>query len=82
MLQSKGVRMRYTVRNVPPSIDREIRGRSNRSGKSLNETLVDTLRKGLAVHNDLDDLFGTWKSDEEFDRAVREQDVVDEDTWR
>ena len=82
MLESKGVRMRYTVRNVPPSIDREIRGRSNRSGKSLDETLVDTLQRDPAVNNDLDDLFGTWKSDEEFDRAVREQDVVDEDTWR
>ncbi len=50
--------------------------------------MVEALRRGLGIgpeeptYDDLDDLIGTWKPDEEFDRAVAEQDVVDEDAWR
>ncbi|MFO7782592.1 MAG: hypothetical protein R6W94_13315 [Spirochaetia bacterium] len=80
--------MQYTIRNVPSSIDRELRERARRNQQSLNETVVDALRRGLGVgpeeptYDDLDDLIGTWKPDEEFDRAVAEQDSVDEDAWR
>jgi hypothetical protein len=80
--------VQYTIRNIPASIDRELRERSRRSNKSLNETVVDTLRSGLGIgpdhpsYDDLDDLIGTWKDDPEFDRAVAEQDVVDETLWR
>ena len=34
------------------------------------------------VHSDLDDLIGTWKADEEFDRVIEEQDTVDTDKWQ
>lgn len=34
------------------------------------------------VYDDLDDLLGTWKPDDEFDREIAEQDEVDNDTWR
>jgi plasmid stability protein len=27
----------YTIRNIPDSVDRELRARARRSGKSLNE---------------------------------------------
>ncbi len=80
--------MQYTIRNIPSSIDREIRERARRNHQSLNEAVVDALRRGLGVgpeeptYDDLDDLIGTWKPDEEFDRAVAEQDLVDEDAWR
>lgn len=79
--------MQYTIRNIPVSIDRELRDRSRRSNKSLNETVVDTLRSGLGIgpdqpsYDDLDDLIGTWKEDPDFDRAVAEQDMVDEALW-
>ena len=80
--------MQYTIRNIPVSIDRELRERSRRNDKSLNETVVDTLRRGLGIgpdepsYDDLDDLIGTWKDDPDFDRAVAEQDTVDETLWR
>ena len=80
--------MQYTIRNIPSSIDRELRERARRNHQSLNEAVVDALRLGLGVgpeeptDDDLDDLIGTWKPDEEFDRAVAEQDSVDEDAWR
>jgi hypothetical protein len=34
------------------------------------------------VHADLDDLIGTWVDDPEFDKAIEEQDQIDEEKWR
>lgn len=31
---------------------------------------------------DLSDLAGTWTEDPEFDRAIADQDRIDEDLWR
>ncbi|MFW6288579.1 MAG: hypothetical protein ACOC2Q_02235 [Spirochaetota bacterium] len=33
------------------------------------------------VYDDLDDLIGTWKPDDAFDRAIEQQDSVDADAW-
>ncbi len=80
--------MQYTIRNIPPSIDRELRDRAHKRRESLNKTVVETLMRGLGIGQeepafaDLDDLIGTWIPDEEFDRAVADQDTVDEDQWR
>ena len=68
--------MQYTIRNIPSSIDRELRERARRNHQSLNETIVAALQRGLGVgpeeptYDDLDDLIGTWKPDEEFDRGA------------
>lgn len=57
-------------------------------GVSLNEAAVEAIRRGLGVvenevvYDDLDDLAGTWQQDDEFDRAIEEQDRVDNDIWR
>lgn len=78
----------YTIRNVPETVDRELRERARRKGISLNEAAMQALRQGLGlaepdvVYDDLDDLIGTWKRDDEFDRAIAEQDTVDTDAWR
>lgn len=80
--------MQYTIRNIPDSIDRELRERARRSNQSLNEAVVETLRKGLGVgpeepiYDDMDDLIGTWHEDPQFDRSIEEQDSVDPDAWR
>lgn len=80
--------MQYTIRNIPVSIDRELRERARRRHQSMNETVVETLRRGLEIgtdqttYDDLDDLIGTWKSDEEFDQAVAEHRRIDEESWR
>ncbi|MFA7567088.1 MAG: hypothetical protein WCY01_08695 [Alkalispirochaeta sp.] len=78
----------YTIRNVPGSIDRELREWARKNGMSLNEAAIETLRRGLGiaeeavVYDDLDDLAGTWKQDEVFDQAIADQDTVDPDLWR
>ena len=78
----------YTIRNVPESLDHELRERAKRKGMSLNDAAVEAIKRGLGVadtdviYDDLDDLIGTWKSDHEFDRAIAEQDKVDSDAWQ
>lgn len=78
----------YTIRNIPDSVDRELRARARKSGKSLNETVIEALERGVGVagsgqtYDDLDDLVGTWQHDEEFDSALPEQNTVDTDAWR
>ena len=78
----------YTIRNIPDSVDRELRERTRRSGMSLNDAVVDAIKRGLGLvdtdqtYDDLDDLVGTWQNDEAFDRAIAAQDTVDEDAWR
>jgi len=78
----------YTIRNVSEALDRELREWAKRKGISLNDAAVEAIRRGLGVaeadvvYDDLDDLIGTWKQDDEFDRAIEEQDKVDADAWQ
>ncbi len=87
----KGTRRRtavqYTVRDVPAHVDLALRRRASAEGKSLNQLLRDALTKEAGgqsptLHDDLDDLAGLWDEDPDFDRAIREQDRVDEALWR
>jgi hypothetical protein len=56
----------YTLRGVPPSIDRAARRRAQDEGKSLNAVAMEALARGLGLdampveHTDLDTLIGTW----------------------
>jgi plasmid stability protein len=78
----------YTIRAVPPAIDKALRQRARREGKSLNQLVLEALRRGLGVDapvaqfHDLDHLIGTWVDDPAFDAAIAAQDAVDEDLWR
>ena len=78
----------YTIRNVPETLDRRLRERAKKKGMSLNDAAIEAIRQGLGmadtdvVYDDLDDLAGTWKADDQFDRAMAEQDTVDTDAWR
>jgi hypothetical protein len=82
-----GTSVQYTVRDVPAHVDRALRRRASEEGKSLNQLLRDTLTKEAAggvdvLYHDLDAIAGTWEDDPEFDRAIAEQDRVDEAMWR
>ncbi len=78
----------YTIRGVPPQVDKALRQKCYREHKSLNQVALEALnavvgQEGKEVrHHDLDHLIGTWVEDPEFDKAIREQDVVDEEKWR
>ena len=77
----------YTIRQVPPRIDRELRRKAREEQRSLNEMALRALERGLGLaeeqprNHDLDDLAGTWVDDPEFDRAIEAMDQVDPG-WR
>jgi plasmid stability protein len=80
--------MQYTVRQVPAELDRALRRRARREGKSLNEVTVEALREAVGLaevrvkRRSLADLVGTWQEDPEFDAAVADQRRIDADLWK
>ena len=80
--------MQYTIRGIPPDVDRAIRERARAAGKSLNEAAVDALAEGAGVagaprkRRDLGDIAGTWRPEKAVEAALADQDRVDEDLWR
>ena len=91
--QAKGSKrvatIQYTVRDVPAHVDRALRRRASEEHKSLNQILREALAKDAddtgtpgVLHHDLDALAGQWDDDRDVDRALAEQDRVDEAMWR
>jgi hypothetical protein len=80
--------MQYTLRNISPTLDRELRRRAREQGVSLNAVALEALARGAGVADEsvqkrtLRDLAGTWQEDATFDQALREQDAIDRDLWR
>jgi len=80
--------MQYTLREVPPALDRELRRRAEIERKSLNAVAIEALLRGAGLGDapvrvrDVGDVAGSWLEDEDFDRAIADQDAVDEALWR
>ena len=79
-----------TVRNLPADVAAELERERKRRGASLNQTVVDTLRRGLGLEqqrksNGLARFAGGWDDEElaEFENAVNEScEQIDEEVWR
>ena len=79
-----------TVRNLPADVATELERERKRRGASLNQTVVDTLRRGLGLEqqrksNGLARLAGGWSEEEfrEFEGVVNEMfERIDEEDWR
>ena len=80
--------MQYTLRNVPKELDRALRERARREGKSLNQVTLEALMRALGAdgeatqHRVLSDVAGTWVADIDVDRALDDQRAIDPDLWR
>jgi hypothetical protein len=80
--------MRYTLRDIPPPLDSELRWRAKEEGKSLNAVAIEALLRGAGLsetpirQRDLSDIAGSWQEDPEFDQAITDQDGVDKHLWR
>jgi hypothetical protein len=80
--------MQYTLRDIPPILDKELRRRAKSEGKSLNAIAIEVLVRGAGLgetpmrQRDLGEIAGSWQEDRDFDEAIVEQDQVDERLWR
>lgn len=80
--------MQYTLRDVPEAVDKALRQKARREGRSLNRVAVEALARGAGVaeapvkYRDLSDLAGTWGKDPGRDAALAEQDRVDDELWK
>lgn len=80
-------KIQYTIRNIPPSVDRVIRKRTKRSGKSFNQTVVDLLSlqtfgtTEISGSPNFDWLFNKNTLDRDFDKAIEEMSQIDEKLW-
>jgi hypothetical protein len=66
--------IQYTVRGVPPTLDRELRREARATGKTLNAVVVETLEQAKSPskvsHDDLDWFVGSAAgSDSDSDAA-------------
>lgn len=80
--------MQYTLRNIPKALDRALRQLARRQGRSLNAVAIEALARACGIaeepvqHRDLTGIAGSWREDPEFDAAIADQHVIDEDAWR
>lgn len=75
----------YTVRGIPPEVDRELRRKAAQRRQSLNQTIVDELTAattGRRKRADFSDVVGRWTPDREFDEIVASQRQIDPDKWK
>lgn len=80
--------IQYTLRDVPESVDRELRSRATRERQSLNSVALNILAVGLGMSgepprsHDLDPVAGSWIEDPAFDAALKSMDKVDKALWK
>ena len=79
--------MQYTIRNIPPELDRALKARAKKLGKSVNQVALEALAGSVGVpvkRRDLRNMPGTWSRGDaaRFDRFLAESRAVDEELWR
>jgi hypothetical protein len=82
-----------TLRNLPPELTGVIRRRAQKSGASINKTVIAVLEESLLrktakprrrKYRDLSAFAGSWSRARaaEFDRALSEQRRIDPELWK
>ena len=77
--------VQYTIRGVPPEVDRLLRQRAAKRKQSLNQTIIDELTEssiGRRKRVDLSDVVGKWTPDPEFDEIIASQRQIDPEKWK
>lgn len=76
--------IQYTIRNIPPSVDKVIRKRSQQTGQSFNQTVVDLLSLQTfgttepKPDTDFDWLYNQNTLDKSFDETIQNLSQADE----
>ena len=82
-----------TLRGLDSQLVAKLREEAEREGKSVNQTVLDALRKQFGldksrrfteVHHDLDHLFGRWDEDEfmQIQQKIDSEQHIDSELWQ
>jgi hypothetical protein len=77
--------LQYTIRGVPPEVDRILRQKAAQRKQSINQVILDELTVatiGQPVRADFSDLVGRWTPDPAFDEILAAQRQIDWDKWK
>lgn len=77
--------IQYTIRGIPPEVDRALRQKAAQRKQSLNQVIVDELTEvtsGKRKRADFSDVLGMWTPDAAFDEIVASQRQIDPDKWK
>ncbi len=79
--------MQYTIRNISPQLDRAIKARAKKLGKSVNQVALELLAQGVGQpirQRSLRNMPGAWSAQEaaELDRFLDEHRRIDEELWK
>lgn len=80
--------IQYTIRKIPPVVDRALRAQAKQRRVSFNQVLVEALRRGSGVgnpkvvHHDLDWFIGSGGLGRKEEAAFKAQRVIDKELWR
>ena len=75
----------YTIRGIPPEVDRALRRKAAQRKQSLNQVIVDELTAattGERKRADFSDVLGKWTPDPAFDEILASQRQIDPDKWK
>ena len=81
-----------TINDLDHQLDKLIRKRARKDGKSLNKTIKSLLEESLGISKlqdydhseDFMDLFGTWSEGDKktFDESINDLEKIDEKDWQ
>jgi len=77
--------VQYTIRGVPPEVDRALRTKAAQLKISLNQVVVEELTRatiGRSRKADFSGLVGQWTPDPAFDEIIAAQRQIDWDKWK
>jgi plasmid stability protein len=78
--------MQYTLRNIPPELDRALKARARKAGKSVNQVVLEALLQvegQQLAKRSLRNLPGSWSKKEaaDLDRFIEGHRAIDEALW-
>ena len=77
--------VQYTIRGIPPDVDRALRRKALQRKQSLNQIIVEELTAattGVRKRADFSDVVGKWAPDPAFDEIMTSQRQIDMDQWK
>lgn len=84
-MKQQAASIQYTIRGVPPEVDRILRQKAARRKQSLNQLILEELAVatiGGKHRADFSDLVGQWTPDPAFDEILAAQRRIDWEKWK